>query len=268
MSEKTKLGEMLLEAGLIDEFQLKAALGEQARWGNHLGETLVHLGYLTETDLVRALAYHHGFPAIQLEGKQVEPEILALLPVEVAEEYQCIPLFKSRVAGGEVLYLGMAHPEDLRIIDDVSFRAGLPVRPVVVGPVQLRAAISAFYRGEGPHLLEEEEDATALAETPVSDGDTAPVFTDPEEVVSGALSETGLVVESEDHDAASENDEAARCDVEAEEVATRLPSVEKPRDVPTRDILHALTQLLIEKEVVGREELVERVALNKKRSAS
>ena len=247
MPEKTKLGEMLLEAGLIDEFQLTAALGEQARWGNHLGETLVHLGYLTETDLVRALAYHHGFPAIQLEGKRVEPEVLALLPVEVAEEYQCIPLFTSRVGGGEVLYLGMAHPEDLRIIDDVSFRAGLPVQPVVVGPVQLRAAISAFYRGEGPRLLEEEDAAAALAETPFSDGDTAPVFADPEEVVSGSLSETGLEVESEDDDAAS-------CDVEAEGVATPLPSVEKPRDVPTRDILHALTQLLIEKEVVGREE--------------
>jgi type IV pilus assembly protein PilB len=257
---------MLLEAGLIDEFQLTAALGEQARWGNHLGETLVHLGYLTETDLVRALAYHHGFPAIQLEGKQVEPEVLALLPVEVAEEYQCIPLFKSRVGGGEVLYLGMAHPEDLRIIDDVSFRAGLPVRPVVVGPVQLRASISAFYRGEGPRLLEE-EDAAALAETPVSDGDTAPVLSDPEEVVSGSCSETGLEVASEDVDAASEDVDAASCDVEAEVVATPLPSVEKPRDVPTRDILHALTQLLIEKDVVGREELVERVALNKKRSA-
>jgi type IV pilus assembly protein PilB len=261
LPEKTKLGELLLEAGLIDQFQLTAALGEQARWGNHLGETLVQLGYLTETDLVRALARHHGFPAIQLEGKQVEPEVLALLPVEVAEEYQCVPLFKKRVSGGEALYLGMAHPEDLRIIDDVSFRAGLPVRPVVVGPLQLRAAISTFYRGEGPRLPGEEEEAAALAEMPVSDGDTAPVFSDPEEVVSGSPSETGLEGESED-------DDTAGCDAEAEVVATPLPSVEKPRDVPTREILHALTQLLIEKDVVGREELVERVALNKKRSAS
>ena len=261
MSEKTKLGEMLLDAGLIDEFQLRAALGEQARWGNCLGETLVHLGYLTETDLVRALARHHGLPGIHLEGKRVEPEVLALLPVEVAEKYRCIPLFKKRESGGEVLYLGMARPEDLRIIDDVSFRAGVPVRPVVVGPIQLRTAISAFYRGEGPRLLEGVEDAAVLAETPVSDGDTAPVLADPEEVVTGSLAETGLVVEAED-------DAVASRDSEAPVVTAPVPPVEKPRDVPTREILHALTQLLIEKDLIGREELVERVALNKKRSAN
>lgn len=259
MPEKTKLGEMLVEAGLIDEFQLTAALGEQARWGNRLGETLVHLGYLTEADLVRALSCHHGLPGIYLEGKRVESEVLALLPVEVAEEYRCIPLFKKRVSGSEVLYLGMAHPEDLRIIDDVSFRAGLPVRPVVVGPVQLNAAIAAFYRGEGTRPLEGVEDTAALAETPVSDGDTAPVFSDEQEVVPDPLGEAGFEVESEGGDAAS-------CEVEAEVVAAPVPSIEKPREVPTRDILHALTQLLIEKEVVNRAELLERVALNKKRS--
>ncbi len=65
----------------------------------------------------------------------------------------------------------------------------------------------------------------------------------------------------------SEGGDAASCEVEAEVVAAPVPSIEKPREVPTRDILHALTQLLIEKEVVSRAELLERVALNKKRSA-
>jgi type IV pilus assembly protein PilB len=261
LPDKTKLGDLLVEVGLIDEFQLASALGEQSRWGNRLGETLVHLGYLTEAELVRTLSRQYGIPGVHLEGKQIEPEVLALLAVEVAEEYRCIPLFKKSVSGGEVLYLGMAHPEDLRIIDDVSFRAGLPVRPVVVGPLQITAAIAAFYRGEGPRPIEAEAGASVLAETPVPDGDTAPVFTDLPQVVSESSGEAGSEVESEGGDAASG-------DFEGEVMTAPLQTASKPREVPTRDILHALTQLLIENEVLSRAELMERIAANKKRSES
>jgi type IV pilus assembly protein PilB len=258
LPENTKLGELLVEVGLIDEFQLAAALGEKGRWGNRLGETLVQLGYVTEMALVRTLSRHYGIPGIHLEGKQIEPEVLSLLTLEVAEEYRCIPLFKKRVSGGEILYLGMAHPEDLRIIDDVSFRAGMPVRPVVVGPLQLEAAIAAFYRGEGPHPIEHAEGASPLAETPVPDGDTAPVFSDLHEGVSESLEDSGLEV-------GDEGGEAAQHGVETEAVEAS-PSMPKPREVPTREILRALTQILIEKEVVSRTELLERIAANKKRS--
>jgi len=261
LSEKTKLEEILVGAGLIDESQLTVALSEQARWGNRLGETLVQLGYLTEADLVRILSRHYGIPGVHLEGKQIEPEVLALLPVELAEEYRCIPLFKKRLNGGEILYLGMAHPEDLRIVDDVSFRAGLPVRPVLVGPIQISAAIAAFYRGEGPRPIQGDDGGSALAETPVSDGDTAPVFNGLQEAVSEPLAEIGSSIDSQGGDGVVGA-------AEAESAPADLPaSVEKPRDVPTRDILHALTQLMIEKGVISREELLERVAVNKNRSA-
>jgi len=261
LHDKTKLGDLLVEEGLIDEFQLAAALGEQSRWGNRLGETLVQLGYLTEAELVRTLSRQYGIPGVHLEGKQIEPEVLALLAVEVAEEYRCIPLFKKQASGGEVLYLGMAHPEDLRIIDDVSFRAGLPVRPVVVGPLQINAAIGAFYRGEGPRPIEADAGASVLAETPVPDGDTAPVFSDLPQVVHESSGEAGSEVESEGGDAASR-------DFDGEVMTAPLQSDPKPREVPTREILHALTQLLIEKDVLSRAELLERIAANKKRSAS
>jgi len=260
LPEKNKLGEVLVGLGLIDESQLVAALGEQARWGNRLGETLVQLGYLSEAELVRTLSRHYGVPSVRLEGKRIEPEVLALLTAGVAEEYRCIPLFKKRVAGGEVLYLGMAYPEDLRIVDDVSFRVGLPIRPVVVGPVQLGAAIAAFYRGEAPRTLRVDESASALAEMPVPDGDTAPLFNDLRPVVPASSEETAPEPESESGDAASP--------VAQEEAATLPTKFDKPREVPTRDILHALTQLLIEDGVISREELLERIAINKDRSAS
>jgi hypothetical protein len=295
LSEKAKLGELLIAAGFIDEFQLSAALGEQSRWGNHLGETLIHLGYLSEDELVRTLSRHHGIPGVHLAGKRIEPEVLALLPVEVAEQHRVIPLFKKRVGGGEVLYLGMAHPEDLHVIDEVSFRAGVPVRPVLVGPIQLNTAIATFYRGEGPRSAPGDADSV-LTETPVSEGDTAPLYNRPSQIVSEppataeqksdggvapALAEA--VVSDGETDPVmgnpfeilselrldGEGGDAASRAVDGEGAAgTPTASVEKPRQVPTRDILHALTQLLIEKQVIRREELLERIAVNQKRSAS
>jgi type IV pilus assembly protein PilB len=260
LPEKNKLGEILVGAGLIDEFQLIEALGEQARFGDRLGETLVQLGFVSEAELVRTLSRHYGVPSVRLEGKRIEPEVLALLTAEVAEEYRCIPLFRKRIGGGEALYLGMAHPEDLRIVDDVSFRVGLPIRPVVVGPVQLGAAIAAFYRGEGPRLLRAEETASVLAEMPVPDGDTAPLFNDLRPVVPAPSEEIASEPQSASGDAESP--------VAQEEAAPLPTKFEKPREVPTRDILHALTQLLIENGVISREELLERIATNKERSAS
>ena len=261
MPEKTKLGEILVASGLIDAYQLEAALAEQSRWGNRLGEALVRLGYVTETELVRTLSRHFGIPGVHLEGKRIEPDVLALLPVELAERYRCIPLFKKRKGGGEILYLGMAHPEDLRAVDDVSFRAGVPVRPVLVGPIQIGNAIATFYRGENPTPLPGDEAASVLAETPVSDGDTAPVFNDLQQLVSEPAEAAEEAADGEEGDTASHE--------VVEKAASASPSapVEKPRDVPTRAILHALTQILIEQGVISREELLERIALNRKRSA-
>jgi hypothetical protein len=262
LPKKIKLGEILVAAGLIDEFQLAAALGEQSRWGDRLGETLVEMQYLSEAELVRTLSRHLGIPGVHLEGKQIEPEILALLPVEVAEKHRCIPLFRKRVGGGELLYLGMANPEDLGVIDDVSFRAGLPVRPVLVGPIQIKNAIAAFYRGEDPVPLPGDDCTSALAETRVADGDTAPVFHDLQGIPSPPpVEEAEGAVEGKGGD-------AAKPEVERKPAASPSPdSAEKPRDVPTRAILRALTQILIERDVISRAELLERVAANRKRSA-
>ena len=69
MPERPKFGEILVQAGAIDEMQLRAALGEQKRWGQRLGVTLVKMGIIEERDLVRALARQLEIPVVQLEGK-------------------------------------------------------------------------------------------------------------------------------------------------------------------------------------------------------
>jgi hypothetical protein len=274
VGERVRLGEALRAEGLVDELQLRAALGEQARWGNRLGETLVRMGFVPETELVRVLARLLRVPAVDLAGKAIEPPILDLVPQVLAEKYQCIPLFAKRQGGVELLYLGMDDPTNLTAVDDVSFRTGLGVRPVLVGPVQLRDAIAAYYRGEGLPPGSE----PGIAEAPVIPGDTAPVLPEQEQAATEFWS---LEPEAPPTTPAVGPPPAPAVDpppapavdprpapVEANDASAApalaaalhgAPPGPKPRDVPTRQILQAVTRLLIEKGVLGREELLERI---------
>ncbi len=146
MFEKPKIGEILLQAGVIDAMQLKAALGEQTRWGGRLGIALIKLGFLSERDLVRGLASQLELPIADLEGKRIPRAVLELVPAAFAEEFTCLPLFVKEELGIETLFLGMDDPLNLDVLDDLSFRIGMPVRPVVVAPSELNEGIDRFYR--------------------------------------------------------------------------------------------------------------------------
>ena len=262
---RLRIGEVLLADGLIGEFQLQAALGEQTRWGNRLGETLVHLGFLGEGELVRALSRRFGLPGVDLEGKRVDPQVLALVPREVAEKTSCLPLFLQREKGIDVLYVGMDDPTDLAVVDELSFRTGLRVRPVVAGPLQLRRAISAHYAvGFTPSL---QADRGALAEASLPPEDTAPLLPDDARPVlepPPAPEEPGPAPAAPRPEAPPSAGDAGAGTPRAEETtapegAAATPGSARPRQVATRDILRALVHLLIERELISREELMRAV---------
>jgi type IV pilus assembly protein PilB len=227
MGEKPKLGELLVQAGAIDEAQLKSALGEQRQWGRPLGMTLVRMGFLEEDTLVQTLASQLKMPVVKLTGKQVSPEVLERLPVELAEKHRCIPLLVNDEGGQAVLYLGMENPVDLEAIDDISFRLSEKVRPVLVAPTELEEALQrhyhwASYAGGAPDSPAAADGEPEVVEKPSED---APV-------VSPSLADSPSV----------EGDHA------------------KQAAVPAEAILRALTQLLVEKGVITRNELVARVS--------
>lgn len=257
MTRRLKLGEVLLAEGVISEFQLSAALGEQARWGNRLGETLVHMGFLGEQELVRALSRRFELAGVDLEGKTVAPEVLARVPRDIAETFGCLPLFVQREQGLDVLYLGMDDPTNLAVVDDVSFRTGLRVRPVVAGPLQLRRAIAAHYRGSAPTPSFARTRAT-LAEAVLPPDDTAPLLPGGVRPVleppPKAREPASPPVRPAPSGGAQGQDSAAR-----EGEAPTAADLARPRQVPTRDILRALVHLLIDRDVITREELMRAV---------
>jgi hypothetical protein len=145
MRDRPKVGEILVQAGIIDELQLSAALGEQTRWGRRLGMTLIKLGMVQEGHLVRALAKQFDLPVASLAGKKIAPEVIALVPAKVACEHSVIPLFVKKEGHREQLFLGMEEPSDLGILDDLAFRTGMVIRPVMVGPTEIGEAIDRYY---------------------------------------------------------------------------------------------------------------------------
>jgi len=146
MQDRPKLGEILVQAGVIDELQLASALGEHQRWGRRLGVTLIKLGMVEEGHLIRALAQQLDLPIASLGGKRIADEVIALVPAKVASEHGVIPLFvKPGEKGRDHLYLGMEDPSNIAVLDDLSFRTGLEVHPVMVTPSDLGAAIDRYY---------------------------------------------------------------------------------------------------------------------------
>ncbi len=160
MRDRPRVGEILVAAGIIDELQLKAALGEQQRWGKRLGVTLIKMGMVEEGHLIRALAKQLDLPVASLAGKRIPPEVVALVPARIASEHGVMPLFTKGQGPNAQLFLGMEDPSNLAVLDDLSFRTGMEIRPVMIGPTELGEAIDRYYHGRNggaPQVEEREE---------------------------------------------------------------------------------------------------------------
>ncbi|MGI9592017.1 MAG: hypothetical protein ACR2P8_11665 [Myxococcota bacterium] len=149
MARRLKLGQLLISKGLLTPEQLAAALAEQERWGSRLGMTLVRMGTIQEEMLVKILSRQLQLPVARISGKRVKSAILEKVPAELAEKYRCLPLFTREEGGREVLFVGMDDPSDLKAIDEISFRIEQEVKPVLVAPTELEAALHRNYHGPG-----------------------------------------------------------------------------------------------------------------------
>ncbi len=147
MQNRPRVGEILVAAGIIDEMQLEAALGEQKRWGRRLGVTLIKMGMVEEGHLIRALAKQLDLPVASLAGKRIPKEVIALVPARMASEHGVIPLFTKSGGRNGQLYLGMEDPFNLAVLDDLAFRTGMEIHPVMVGSTELGEALDRYYHG-------------------------------------------------------------------------------------------------------------------------
>jgi len=148
-----RLGELLIAAGLIDQFQLNSALSYQRNWGSRLGACLVRLGYLSEASLLEFLAEQLNLPRIDLARRAIASEVLAFVPAEKAREYNVIPVDRREMHGTLFLLVAMSDPTNLTVVDDLQFMTGCRVRPALAPEASIRDAIDKWY-GAAPTVEE------------------------------------------------------------------------------------------------------------------
>ncbi len=144
VQRQKRLGELLIDAGLITEAQLRGALGRQKQWGGRLGTNLVKLGNIKEEDLGRFLAAQTGVRELNITNIRILPHILKMIPKKIAEKYHLIPV---AMKDKNTLLVSFADPTDLAAVDHVSFITGHKVEPVISSYDSIRRAIDRFYPG-------------------------------------------------------------------------------------------------------------------------
>ena len=187
----TRIGDLLIEEGLITREQLGQALTEQRSSGMRLGYVLVKMGFVQELEITKMLARQYHVPAVDLGKFKVEEKIVNLVPADVALKHTVLPLKRE----GRSLTVAMAEPGDVQVVDDLKFITRCDIVPVIAGEYTLRTAIEKYYEGTDSQLetlLEgmDEEDLEIMEEEaedddPLTLADNAPVV----KLINGLLAD-------------------------------------------------------------------------------
>ena len=139
---RKKVGEYLLEAGLITEDQLKEALRRQRQTKEPLGQILAHGGMVGEADVCRVLHQQLGLPIVDLQAVAIEESVIALVKEELAKRYIALPV---DLENRNTIRVAMADPLNVSAMEDIRFQSGYFVRPVLAPPSEIQEAITRYY---------------------------------------------------------------------------------------------------------------------------
>lgn len=142
-----RIGEVLLERGVIDQKELEKALAHQKVNGGLMGQILISLGMVTEEEIALALTAQYGFPYLPLESYEIDPSLAQMVPEEMARQYCLIPV--DRI--GNALTLAMADPSNIQAIEDIELLTKCIVQTFVSTPSDITKAIDKYYKRSNGH---------------------------------------------------------------------------------------------------------------------
>jgi type IV pilus assembly protein PilB len=144
MSRRARLGESLLESGLITPTQLDEALKRRDESGERIGEALIALGYVSERDVMRVLAQDADVPFLEPAELIVSPDAVTLVPSVIARAQTVIPLRQE----GRALVVAMANPFDLGAVRSLERATSRAIRVVASDPAEI-AGLVEYHYGSG-----------------------------------------------------------------------------------------------------------------------
>ena len=137
-----RIGEVLLERGLINRKELEAAFTQQKERGGLMGQILIQLGYVTEEEVASALTAQYGFPYLPLDNYEIDGGLMVMIPEPLARQYCLIAI--DRI--GNALTLAMADPSNVKAIEEVELLTKCVVQTFVSTPSDIGRAIDRYYR--------------------------------------------------------------------------------------------------------------------------
>lgn len=136
-----RVGRILLVERSITEEQLKQALRRQREVGGRIGSRLLELGFVDERTLVKALQKNLGVKGVIISDYPLEPDVLNLISPDTARAYGVIPL----KCEGKMLYLAMVNPKDVQAQEDIRFRTGYDIVPLVAVESSINKVLADHY---------------------------------------------------------------------------------------------------------------------------
>jgi len=210
----SRLGELLIDRDMITPEQLQQALAQQTAKGGRLGYHLTAMGFISEEELTNFLSEQYGVPSIHLSEIEINPEIIKILPFEVAKKYLVLPVKRT----GSTLSLAMSDPSNIFAMDDIKFMTGYNVEAVIAAEASIIDNIKHYY-GKGAKAAHEpknmsldakdysfdEDDDTGMFEEDDIVGEVVDVD-DFDDLVHGAVDNVEIVEESDDDSLSEEVD--------------------------------------------------------------
>ena len=147
-----KLGSLLVQRGMIQEWQFLTAMGAR-KPGQKLGEVMLERRFLSEEQLLEALSLQLGLPIVRLAGITVDPAALQAMPGHVARRFCVFPvaIHEARLAGElATLTVAMTDPTDERAVDALRFLLDCEVQPVLASRRDIVRAIERCYGPDDP----------------------------------------------------------------------------------------------------------------------
>src|SRR5204863_616499 len=138
---RKKLGECLIQAGLITEDDLRHALAEHKRTGERVGVVLVRMNLATEKQIAKTLAFQLGFPYVNLVENPPDPAAIVLIPKEVAIKRVCVAIGLEK----GMLTVAMSDPLLFSLVQDLEFQTCYRVKQVVATRGEIIDAINTGY---------------------------------------------------------------------------------------------------------------------------
>lgn len=179
LTQRKKIGELLIDMNIINQLQLDQALEEQKRTGWKLGACLIHLRLITEEQLADVLAAQLEVPRVLLENFQFNANIVRMVPEDIARKYKVIPLFLRE----GVLTVAMADPSNLRTLDHLKFKTGKEIDAVIATEKSILNAIEKQFSAgleDMTSLLGNVGDSQSELDVVRADEDDAAALTDEE----------------------------------------------------------------------------------------